>query len=62
MGKSKERVAAARRLAHQTHALDAGFRMRAAQLEVDMQALEIMQYSMVSAAARQHDGRPDPLS
>ncbi len=62
LGKSKERVAAAKHIARQTHALDAGFRMRAAQLEVDMQALEIMQYRMVSAAARQHDGRPDPLS
>ncbi len=68
LGKSKERVAAARELARHTRAADghliedAGFRVRAAQLEVDMQALEIMQYRMVSAAARQQDGRPDPLS
>ena len=61
LGKSKERVAAAKRLAGRTHAIDAGFRTRAAQLEVDMQALEIMQYRMISAA-RQQDGRPDPLS
>ncbi len=62
LGKSKERVAAAKHLARQTRALDDGFRARAAQLEVDMQALEIMQYRMVSAAARHQDGRPDPLS
>ena len=62
LGKSKERVAAAKDIARRAGANDAAFRTRAAQLEVDMQALEIMQYRMVSAAARQRDGRPDPLS
>ncbi len=61
LGKSRERVAAAKELARRTGAND-GFGARAAQLEVNMQALEIMQYRMVSAAARQQDGRPDPLS
>ena len=62
LGTSKERVAAAKAIARRTGAFDEGFRVRTAQLEVDMQALEIMQYRMVSAAARQADGRPDPLS
>jgi alkylation response protein AidB-like acyl-CoA dehydrogenase len=41
---------------------DAAFRQRIAQLEVDMKALEITQYRVVSAYDRQRDGRPDPLS
>ncbi|HET6184719.1 MAG TPA: acyl-CoA dehydrogenase family protein [Acetobacteraceae bacterium] len=68
LGKSKERVGAAKTLARAARAggapLIAGseFRTRTAQIEVDIKALEIMQYRMVSAAARQSDGRPDPLS
>jgi alkylation response protein AidB-like acyl-CoA dehydrogenase len=62
LGKSKERAAAASGIARRTGAADAAFRTRAAQLEVDMRALEIMQYRMVSAQARQRDGLPDPLS
>ncbi len=62
LGKSKERVAAAKQIARGSRAADATFRTRAAQLAVDMQALEVMQYRMVSAAARQQDSRPDPLS
>ncbi len=61
LGKSKERIGAARTLARHTRAMDESFRMRTAQLEVDAQALEITQNRMVSAA-RQQDGRPDPLS
>ena len=41
---------------------DGSFRQRVAQLEVDMKALEITQYRVVSAYAKQKDGRPDPLS
>ncbi len=41
---------------------DHGFQGRAAQLEVDMTALEITQYRVVSDLAKQQDGRPDPLS
>ena len=62
VGASKGRVRAATEMARRTGALDTAFRGRAAQLEVDLRALEIMQYRMVSAQARQQDGRPDPLS
>jgi len=62
VGASKGRVRAATEMARRTGALDAAFRGRAAQLEVDLRALEIMQYRMVSAQASQQDGRPDPLS
>ena len=41
---------------------DPAFRQRVAQLEVDMKALEITQNRVVSAAAKQQDGKPDPLS
>ncbi len=62
LGRSKERAAAARRIACRAGAVDGAFRARAAQLAVDMQSVEIMQYPMVSAAAREQNGRPDPLS
>ncbi|MBV8615341.1 MAG: acyl-CoA dehydrogenase family protein [Acetobacteraceae bacterium] len=62
LGRSKERAAAAQRIARHAGALDPAFRARAAQLAVDMQALEVTQYRMVAASARQQDGRPDPLS
>ncbi len=68
LGKSQERVAAAKEHARDVRfngkplIEDAAFRQRVAQLEVDMKALEITQYRVVSAYARQSDGRPDPLS
>jgi alkylation response protein AidB-like acyl-CoA dehydrogenase len=62
LGRSKERADAAKRIARRAGAVDDAFRARAAQLAVDMQALEITQYRMVAAYARQQDGRPDPLS
>src|SRR5277367_2459046 len=68
LGKSKERVKAAKEMAREVRfngrplIEDAAFRQRVAQLEVDMKALEITQYRVVSAYAKQRDGRPDPLS
>ena len=41
---------------------DQAFRQRAAQLEVDIKALEITQMRVVSAHDKSHDGKPDPLS
>ena len=69
LGKSRERVNASIDMARKVNAngrpliADATFRQRVAQLNVDMKALEITQYRVVSA----HDkaggsGRPDPLS
>jgi alkylation response protein AidB-like acyl-CoA dehydrogenase len=68
LGKSKERVRSAKEMARTVRENgkplieDAAFRQRVAQLEVDMKALEITQYRVVSAYDRQKDGRPDPLS
>jgi alkylation response protein AidB-like acyl-CoA dehydrogenase len=68
LGKSKERVRAAKEMAREVRENgrplieDAAFRQRVAQLEVDVKALEITQYRVVSAYAKQRDGRPDPLS
>ena len=68
LGKSKERVRSAKEMAREVRENgkplieDAAFRQRVAQLEVDMKALEITQYRVVSAYDRQRDGRPDPLS
>jgi alkylation response protein AidB-like acyl-CoA dehydrogenase len=68
LGKSKERVKSAKEMARtvREHGKplieDAAFRQRVAQLEVDMKALEITQYRVVSAYDKQRDGRPDPLS
>jgi alkylation response protein AidB-like acyl-CoA dehydrogenase len=68
LGKSKERVRSAKEMARKVRENgrplieDAAFRQRIAQLEVDMKALEITQYRVVSAYDRQRDGRPDPLS
>ena len=59
LGKSQERVAAAKEHAREVRfngqplIEDAAFRQRLAQLEVDMKALEITQYRVVSAYARQ---------
>ncbi len=68
LGKSRERIAAAKDMARQVKAngrpliQDDDFRRRVAQMEVDMKALQITQYRVVSAYAKQRDGRPDPLS
>jgi alkylation response protein AidB-like acyl-CoA dehydrogenase len=68
LGKSMERVKAAKEMAREVPfngkplIEDAAFRQRVAQIEVDMKALEISQYRVVSAYAKQRDGRPDPLS
>jgi alkylation response protein AidB-like acyl-CoA dehydrogenase len=69
LGKSKERVKAAKAMAQEVNAngrpliQDAAFRQRIAQLEIDMQALEITQYRVVSAYDKaKGSGRPDPLS
>ena len=69
LGKSRERVNASIEQARQVNMhgrpliTDPAFRQRVAQLQVDMKALEITQYRVVSA----HDkagggGKPDPLS
>src|SRR5271156_6342075 len=68
LGKSKERVKAAKGMAREGRCKgkplieDGSLRQRVAQLEIDMKALEIPQYRVVSAYAKQSDGRPDPLS
>ncbi|MDE2582181.1 MAG: acyl-CoA dehydrogenase family protein [Rhodospirillales bacterium] len=68
LGKSRERVAAAKEAARAVRfngkplIEDPTFRQRVAQLEVDMKALQITQYRVVSAGAKKSDGRPDPLS
>jgi len=68
LGKSRERVNAAKDMARQVNAngrpliADPAFRQRVAQLEVDMKALEITQYRVVSAYDKAKGGRPDPLS
>ncbi|HML06985.1 MAG TPA: acyl-CoA dehydrogenase family protein, partial [Xanthobacteraceae bacterium] len=68
LGKSKERVAFAKKTAHEMRANgkplieDPGFRQRVAQLEVDLKALEITQYRVVSAYEKREAGKPDPLS
>ncbi len=69
LGKSKERVKAAKEMAREVNAngrpliTDPAFRQRVAQMEIDMKALEITQYRVVSAYDKaQGAGRPDPLS
>jgi alkylation response protein AidB-like acyl-CoA dehydrogenase len=68
LGKSKERVKASKEMARNVRENgrplieDAAFRQRIAQMEVDMKALEITQYRVVSAYDKARDGRPDPLS
>ena len=67
LGKSKERLAYAKELARevQQHGKplieDAGFRRRAAQIEVDLKALELTQLRVVSAK-KNEAGKPDPFS
>jgi alkylation response protein AidB-like acyl-CoA dehydrogenase len=68
LGKSRERVAFAKERAREMRAggrpliHDPAFRQRVAQLEVDMKALEITQYRVVSAYEKREAGKPDPLS
>src|SRR4051812_40850478 len=69
LGKSRERVNAAKDMARKVNANgrplieDAAFRQRIAQLQVDMKALEITQYRVLSAYDKAHGaGKPDPLS
>jgi len=68
LGKSRERVNASIDLAHKVNMngqpliADAAFRQRVAQLQVEMKALEITQYRVVSAHDKAGGGRPDPLS
>jgi alkylation response protein AidB-like acyl-CoA dehydrogenase len=68
LGKSRERIAAAKHMAREVKAngkplmQDDDFRRRVAQMEVDMKALQITQFRVVSAHSKQRDGRPDPLS
>src|SRR5271155_1601776 len=69
LGKSRERVNASIDLAHKVNMngqpliTDPVFRQRVAQLQVDMKALEITQYRVVSAYDKAKGaGRPDPLS
>ncbi|MDR3539125.1 MAG: acyl-CoA dehydrogenase family protein [Acetobacteraceae bacterium] len=69
LGKSRERVNAAVAMAGKVNAngrpliADPTFRQRVAQLQVDMKALEITQYRVVSAYDKAAGkGRPDPLS
>jgi alkylation response protein AidB-like acyl-CoA dehydrogenase len=69
LGKSRERVNAAVDMARQVNAngrpliADPAFRQRVVQMQVDMKALEITQYRVVSAYDKAAGkGRPDPLS
>jgi alkylation response protein AidB-like acyl-CoA dehydrogenase len=68
LGKSKERVKFAKEMAHGMRANgrplieDPAFRQRVAQLEVDLKALEITQFRVVSAYEKSEAGKPDPLS
>jgi alkylation response protein AidB-like acyl-CoA dehydrogenase len=69
LGKSRERVSAAVSMAKEVNfggaplIEDQIFRQRVAQLQVDMKALEITQYRVVSAYDRAKGaGKPDPLS
>jgi alkylation response protein AidB-like acyl-CoA dehydrogenase len=69
LGKSRERVNASIDLARKVNMngqpliTDPTFRQRVAQMQVDMKALEITQYRVVSAYDKAKGaGRPDPLS
>src|SRR6201992_1330024 len=69
LGKSRERVAAAIAMAKDVNSggapliQDPSSRQRVAQLQVDMKALEITQYRVVSAYDKAKGaGKPDPLS
>jgi alkylation response protein AidB-like acyl-CoA dehydrogenase len=68
LGKSKERVKFAKEAAPEMRAngkpliKDQAFRLRVAQLETDIKALEITQFRVVSAYEKKEAGAPDPLS
>ena len=68
LGKSRERVNASVDMAREVNMngrpllADPVFRQRVAQLRVDMKALEITQYRVVSAHDKAGGGKPDPLS
>ena len=68
LGKSRERVNASIDLARKVNMNgrplieDGTFRQRVAQLQVDMKALEITQYRVVSAHDKAGGDKPDPLS
>ena len=68
LGKSRERVNASIDLARKVNMNgrplieDGTFRQRVAQMQVDMKALEITQYRVVSAHDKAGGGKPDPLS
>src|SRR5262249_16507283 len=68
LGKSKERVAFSRDMARDLRSNgrplieDGEFRRRVAQFEVDIKALEITHLRVISAADKNRDGQPDPLS
>ena len=68
LGKSRERVNASVDMARTVNMNgrplieDQTFRQRVAQLQVDMKALEITQYRVVSAHDKAKGNRPDPLS
>ncbi len=68
LGKSRERVNASVDMAREVNMngrpliADQVFRQRVAQLQVDMKALEITQYRVVSAHDKAGGGKPDPLS
>ena len=69
LGKSRERVNASIDMAREVNMngrpliTDSAFRQRVAQMQVDMKALEITQYRVVSAGDKAKGaGKPDPLS
>jgi alkylation response protein AidB-like acyl-CoA dehydrogenase len=68
LGKSKERVKFAKEAAREMREggkpllEDQAFRLRVAQLETDIKALEITQFRVVSAYEKKEAGKPDPLS
>ena len=68
LGKSRERVNASIDLARKVNMNgrplieDGTFRQRVAQMQVDMKALEITQYRVVSAHDKAGGDKPDPLS
>ena len=68
LGKSKERVKLAKEAAREMREggkpllEDQAFRLRVAQLETDIKALEITQFRVVSGYEKKEAGKPDPLS
>ncbi len=68
LGKSRERVEASLEMARKVNQNgrplieDTDFRRRVAQIQVDMKALEITQYRVLSNYDKSQGGKPDPLS